>query len=119
MGKTKADLEQEIAELRETLETRGPVDAPEASPGRSELLPGGGVVRGATLHVAIPQAGYPAAAPKADDNQLALLAASPEGNDFDLGEARALPLTDGGYATARVVRVVQHGEARTVVEVVS
>lgn len=117
MGKTKAEIETENAELRERLET-------DASPARSEVLPGGGTSIGAVLHLRVPidnapGADHPTVAP-VPPALLEFVSKAAEGADVTFPEHYSLPLADGGYANAGRIRVVHQPEAgRTVVEVVA
>lgn len=116
MGKTKAQLEQEIRELKKRLGDAQ--DAPEGSPGRSEVRPDGAVVVGATLHIDTRLPPLPPV-PAATGGELTNLAYWNEGETYNFGQVRALPLYDGGWAVCQEVKVVhQSDDGRTVVEVV-
>jgi hypothetical protein len=124
MGKTKAELEREVKVLRERLDKleapREGLDAPEGSPARSEVLPGGGVARGAVLHVRVPVAPEDAPAlPVVSQAFLEQLGNLPEGEQAGTDEPRAFPIVDGGYANAETVEVLHHaGPGHVVVKVV-
>ncbi len=123
MAKTKAELEREVKVLRERLDKleapREGLDVQDA-PARSEVLPGGGVSRGAVLHVRVPVTpdDHPPL-PVVSHAFLEQLGCLPEGEQAGTDEARAFPLVDGGYAAAETVKVLHHaGPGHVVVEVV-
>lgn len=121
---TKAELEELVAELNAKLEAQETEsDFPEASPGRSEILPGGGVSVGATLHLRVPTgirseaSDHPTAAPASPD-AMASVADAPEGSRFVFSEPFSFELADGGYVALDSFEVVHQPEAgRTVVKV--
>lgn len=123
MGKTKAELEQEIAEMRERLDEREA--AVQDAPGRSEVLPGGGVAVGATLHLRVPTGARSAALDhpptrRPSPDALASIADAPEGSSFEFNEPISFELADGGYAAVTSFRVLHQPEqGRSVVEVLS
>lgn len=109
--KTKAELEREVASLQRKVAKleKAAEEADGTELPHSEVLPGGGVARGAVLHVRVP------VAPESSPPQpvvshafLEQLANLPEGEQSGTDQPRAFPLVDGGYASAEAVEVVHH-----------
>lgn len=93
-------------------------------PETSQVLRGGGVARGAILHVKIPtpaptNATDEANTPPATDDQLAAIGRLKEGGEFTFDVVTSLPLSEGGYVSVREVRLVGKERGRAIVEVVS
>lgn len=89
----------------------------------SEVLPGGGVAVGATLHVKVPlppatNATPEANTPPATDEELAYIGDLPVGRIFWFPATTSVPLSEGGYASVQKVRVVGSEPGEVVVEVV-
>lgn len=103
-----------------TDEAAEPVLAESTTPAVSDVLPGGGTRVGALLRVAVPvkpASGatlIPTSSP-ASEGTLAVLSALAPGEEYDTLAATSFPLSDGGYANAQRLRIVEHADPGCVV----
>lgn len=134
--RTKAELEDDLSKAerkikrlekeRDALKETGGVegqDAPEFEPGRSEVLPGGGVSAGATLHLVLPydrnENSLPTApTQEADQDEVEAISAAAEGDEVAFDGPRSFKLADGGFASFTSAKVVHQTDGKAVVEVI-
>ena len=78
-----------------------------ASPGRkSEVLPGGGVSKGAKLYATVP-AYFPGEGARMTQAHADMLAGADEGSIIDFGDRRAVQIDSGEYVEVRRVKVTK------------